>query len=231
MVSASPFRELVPGIWVAPTSVGWFTCHCIALQGEHDWQIYGAGVNLSRAFLEQFGPETRVSRLLIPNSFHYLGIQEWLEVFPDAVAIASKSAMQRVTNKGVPSPTPLEGPLALPHNGRLLELPHSKIGELWLSFHEQSPNRGLCVGDAFFCLDKAKDLQSWLIQNTAGISDCPAVSRLFKWYTLSDRKEFYAWAKKTLSELDPQLVVPQHGTILRGEEVPKLLHEALDRRF
>lgn len=228
---SSPFSELAPHIWVAQTSVGWFSCHCIALKGEEAWHIYGAGVNLARDFLEQFGPQTRVSQLIIPNSFHYLGIEEWRAIFPDATHRCSKAAMKRLAAKGVPTPSLIDASLSLPHNSRVLELPHSKIGELWLSFHEQSANRGLCVGDAFFCLDKPKDLRSRLLQKASGICESPAVSRLFKWAMLNDRKKFHNWATITLTELDPQILVPQHGSILQGQELSKGLIRALDQRL
>lgn len=229
---ARTFQELCPDLWLAKTQVGWFPCYCLAIKGASNWVIYGAGVNLCSAFVEQFGADAPVSHLVIPNSFHHLGIPEWKKIFPSAKLVSASPALARLKRQGVEESSPWQQcELPLPDEVSLLEPPHCKLGELWISLYPDRPERTLCVADAFFCLDKPQGLQSRLIQTASGISSSPAVSRLFKWSALSQRKAYYSWAVQTIRELDPQMLIPQHGQILRGNDVPARLLQALDERF
>lgn len=226
------FQEIVPKLWLAKTQVGWFPCFCLAIQGQDQWVIYGAGVNLCSAFVAQFGADAKVSHFIIPNSFHHLGIPEWKRAFPSAVHVSARAAVKRLEAQGLERPKLWqEEKIPLPEGCTVIETRHCKIGELWMSLHADTPHRTLCVADAFFCLDKPKGLQSQLIQTASGIRNSPAASRLFKWAALEKRKAYYAWATQTINELDPQILIPQHGRVLRGPDLTARLQEALDNRF
>lgn len=226
------FEEVIPKLWLAKTQVGWFPCYCLAIQGPVSWLVYGVGVDLCEAFVKQFGADAKVSHFIIPNSFHHLGIPEWSQAFPDAVHVSARAAIERLIRQGRDKVKLWnEVELPLPEGISIIETPHCKMGELWMRLYPDTPERTLCVADAFFCLDSPKDLQGRIIQTMSGITKRPAVSRLFKWAALNDRKAYYAWATQIINELDPQVLIPQHGQVLRGNQVTARLQEALDLRF
>lgn len=226
------FTALTEDLWIAQTQVGVFPCYCLAVQGPNAWTIYGAGVNLAQRFLDQFQSSGKVAELILPNSFHYLGVAEWRALFPEASLVSGVRARDRLASKGVADIRESSNESrALPETYELIELPESKIGELWLSFEHTPGQRGLAVGDAFFCMAKRPGLQAKLMNHLAGITHNPSVSRLFKYSTLLDKKRYRDWARMQIERIEPTLFVPQHGEVLRGSEVAAQLVTALERRM
>lgn len=230
--SSSPFTQVAPRLWTAQTQVGVFPCYCLAVEGPQSWTVYGAGVNLAQSFLDQFQAAGKVAELILPNSFHYLGIAEWRALFPEASLVSAPGARARLASKNVEDiASSSDTAHALPRGFDLIELPESKIGELWLSFPLNSRAQGLAVADAFFCMANATDLRTRVMNRLAGITHNPSVSRLFKYSTLADKNAYARWATQEIQRLSPELFIPQHGEMLEGSQVTEQLLAALKRRL
>ncbi len=173
----------------------------------------------------------RVRVLFAPNHFHHLGIPTWAEACPSAAVVCSSTARSRLAARVEVPWEDLETLAALLPDGASVEIPPgTRSGEAWL-FVERGEHRVLIVSDAFFNVDPLPPgLIGWFLRATRagpGLS----LGTTFKLLALRDRQAYRGWTRDFLARRRPNVLVPGHGSVIRGEEVASRLIELLDRRL
>lgn len=176
----------------------------------------GSRAAAARDALAARGP---VRYLLAPNHFHNAGLAEWQAAFPDARVVAHPTAIPRLRRKvpGVAIGDLDELRRALPEGVRLLSPPMARQGETWLAARRPGVS-ALVVCDAWVNLETI-DWKHRIVGFRGGLILNPLFKRLF----LRSKSDFQAWAAREIAELSPDLFVPAHGAIVRGEEVAREL--------
>jgi hypothetical protein len=118
----------------------------------------------------------------------------------------------------------------LPEHVAVLELPGTRVGEVWLSV--RSP-RGVAwlVGDAIFNMKAARRFRPRLIQRITKAAPGLSMSQLMKWGGLRDRTAYKVWVLDRIAEDLPNRLVPLHGDVLEADDLPERLRALLDRRL
>lgn len=190
--------------------------------------VHSPGTGLEAEFSERVGV---AEALLLPNSYHHLGVSAWRHAFPQAIAIASPDAQPRLAKRGH---TDLGGLDALeeliPAHVAVLEPEGTKVGEVWLSVRTPSGVAWL-VGDAFFNMKSARRFRTRVFQRLVKSAPGLAMSQLMKWGGLRDRKAFKAWVLSRLDRDAPNRFVPLHGDLLESDDFAAQLRELLERRL
>ena len=166
-----------------------------------------------------------VSVLLAPNGFHNMGLQSFVDRH-GAFAVANSRRVTKVTGLET---SPLEA-LAerLPQHARLVPIPGSKVGEVWLVV-ETSQGPLWVVGDAFTYFPRTprtlRGLVLWLFNFTPGL----CIGSSFKHIALADRAAYREWLFERLAEAPPTRLVPCHGhpVDVSGQELLDLARRRL----
>ncbi len=183
--------------------------------------VYSPGVGVADSLKSAIGKNKL--HLIVPNSFHHLGLDEWRTTFPHAKVWASANAQARLKKNGQETEG-LDG-AKLPKKVMLLEVPETRTGEVWLLLREEDGWVWL-VGDAFFNLEEAGHWSHTLLDNAPGCK----VSRLFWWGGLSNRVAYRQRLETLLEKYPPVALLPCHGLPLTGKAVDHVMHHALSQR-
>ena len=195
--------------------------------------IFSPPMGVDPAVFRELDKYGRVTALVAPNGFHYLGLRPALQAFPEATLYAPEKAVRRVMKKqrdlALRPLSELQQKTEAPV--RILDVPGFSIGEAW-AIVETSAGPLWYVSDSCFNLSKLP----------AGL----AASLLFKWtksgpglslngvgnlFFLKERARFKSWFEERLSEPPPALLVPAHGEIARDAGLGKSLKTLLDARL
>lgn len=175
----------------------------------------------ARSGLERWGEP---KFLVAPNAFHNAGLAEWKRAYPGARVVAHEMARKRLEKK-VPDAGPIDD-LALlkrelPEGVTLFGPPMARQGETFVRV-ERRDVRALAVCDAMTNLPEAS-LFFWLIGFRARLMTNPLFKRVF----LTSRAEFKRFMLEELDQHPPNVFIPSHGTVMKGEGVAAALREAI----
>ncbi len=178
--------------------------------------------------LEGLGPP---ALLLAPNHYHYLGLAEYCERFPDCSAISSDVAAPRLARKQGVAIEPLErlGEL-LPDHVELLLPDGLKNGEVWLRV---ATNRGIAwvVSDAFFNLAKNPRGFMGLACRMTGTTPGLRIGKTFKIVGVGERKPYRDWLRDRLQKDQPRLLIPGHGEVWESDDLSERLGDLVTARL
>ncbi len=213
------------GLWTATKQVrtGWrLNTTLVRLDGGGTLAMSptgGLGDDVHAAIAQIGAPEV----LLAPNHFHYLGVAEWRERYPNALVVASDQARMRLAKK-----CPVEiGSLdaareRLSPRSSLVELPGCKSGEVWVRL-DTAAGAAWCVTDAFFHEpDRASGLLGFILRATKTTPGL-CLGKTFPWLALSDKRAYTAWLYELLDSAPPAALVPAHGVPLRTDDLAERL--------
>lgn len=151
-----------------------------------------------------------VEILLAPNHWHNLGLQEYARAFPDASLCASPRASVRlasVTQLRFEDLARLQ-PL-LPQSVRLVPPAGLKTGEVWLSIAGAERHAWVVV-DAF-CGPAGK---------TRDVGHEPGILGTFPKFGIGDRTVYLDWLERQIEADKPTVLVPCHGAVVEGGQLP-----------
>ncbi len=169
-----------------------------------------------------------VRALMVMNHFHHLGLRRWRTRLPDVPVVASDRALPRLAKQGhlgLGSLSTVEG--LLPPHARFLYPEGTRSGEAWLRV-ETARGVAWAVGDAFFNVAHNPPGFFGFISRITGSTPGLRFGLIFKYLQLADRPVYREWVKEQLSQDRPRILVPAHGDLLEGDELPERL-EALVR--
>ena len=223
------WRPAFPGssLWAAEYTVtlpliGELPCRTTLVQTSDSatW-VYSPGVGMADSLQNILGKEPL--HLIVPNSFHHLGLSEWTAAYPQAMRWAASEAQSRLRKFG--QTTESLDSARLPEEISIQEIPEARAGEVWLLIREDAGWVWL-VGDAFFNLETAGHWSNRLFDNAPGCK----VSRVFWWGGLRKRMAYHQRVETLLEKYPPLALLPCHGVSLTGKAVSEVMHNALSQR-
>lgn len=162
--------------------------------------------------------------LLAPNYFHYMGLPEYLERYPDARVAATDKAAARIVKK---SPAELDiRPLAevgaeLPDHVRVLEPPGIKSGEVIVRVETARGVAWICTDSFFHVEQKARGFIGFMLSITGTVPGL-RIGRTFTGLAVRG-KAYREWLLPELERDPPRILVPGHGAVVEGDDLGERL--------
>ena len=228
------WRVTGEGVWQHQkrTSRGWYlNTTAIALEGGRA-AVFSPTARLDEAAHEELVTAIGTPAFLVaPNYYHWLGIPEWLERYPDAEVVCSDGAAPRLRKnlKGVATCGALE-PLRteLPASMQLIEPPGTRNGELWLRAEGEGEVLW-SVSDAWFNVPENPSGGFGLACRLLKVSPGFRIGGTWKLFALRDRAAYRDWLLSQLRDDPPTRLTVSHGQVADGPDLAALLEEQARR--
>lgn len=161
----------------------------------------------------------KVTHIVSPNHYHNKGLKEATEQFPKAQLCASEEAEPRLNKITGLTFDPLKKLETLLPKGVKVEYSKGlKTGEIWFSI-KQKKHKILIVADAF-CGPK--------ITKNQDFNDTPEILKTFPTYGLKDFDTYHPWADKIITSVNPDTLIPFHGSICQTDKLSARLKTCLN---
>lgn len=175
--------------------------------------------NTSEEAWEELESVAEVKFIVAPNHYHNKGAKGASLRFPNAQFCASANAIPRLKKiTGLSINTLDELEKQLPKKITVVEPAGLKTGEVWFCI-EQGKNKALIVVDAF-CGPK-------ILKNKKE-NGPPQLLKTFPSYGVEDRKKYQEWANDFVSSYRPNVLIPCHGDICRGDGLEQELLKCIE---
>ncbi len=222
--------EVYFGQYIVPN----FMSNSIAIRtSEHHWILISPGEKMLAEWIERWkNPETKIS-IILPNSFHYMGVNAWLKVFPDALLYASQKAKKRLLKKGFHGILELESNRPeLPKGYDVLIPPGHRGGDIWISKQGHNNNNLWITCDSFLNYDRVSNQPvARALQAILGAAPGLKISQVIKWLLLDGKMKFKPWALSQLEKDRPSILIPSHGEVEHDVALTEKLRELIMLRL
>ncbi len=227
--------ELRVGQYIVPN----FVSNSVVIKtSDSDIVVLSPGKTLLEAFPEAWRNEELCLHIIMPNSFHYMGVKTWQAAFPRHRLYASKGAIKRLVSQGVaPSASEIialetEQP-PLPFNYSILFPPGHRGHDVWLKKYDKDTQNSLWVTcDSFLNYQRMSNQPvAKAMQKLLGAAPGLKMSQVIKWFILDNKAAFKDWALKQIENDQPTLLIPSHGELLASDELASKLASLLDARL
>lgn len=222
--------EIFFGHYIVPN----FMSNSIAVRvQDNEWILISPGEPLLKDWYTRFAqPDTKIS-IIFPNHYHHLGVNAWLEHYPDAALYASQRAVDALIGKGFAHVTDLEHEQpALPEGYSVLIPPGHRGGDVWLTKQGAEEGAVWVTCDSFMNYNRlsnqpvARTMQK-LMKTAPGLK----ISHFVKYLLITDKREFKRWALKQLEHDQPMTMIPSHGVLEQDKALPQRLKALLEERM
>jgi hypothetical protein len=207
-------------LWECPYKFSSGISRCLLVKlSDKKFLVYSPGDKNSAHLAKDLIPEGSELFLLEPNSYHNLGLAVWQASYPNSVPIAAVAAIDRLEKKTGIRPEDLNAfKLGLPKHISLLELPHNKIGEVWLDI--QLPNERIwTVCDAIFNFSILPSGYMGFLMKLNRMGPGIEMSRVYEYLGTSNRKEYGKWLLNEVGDRKPTQLIPLHGEIYQKPDL------------
>lgn len=214
------WKQINDSIWECPYrfSSG-ITRSLLVKLSEKKFLVYSPGDKVTADLAKDIIPMDSELFLQAPNSFHNLGLAIWKDAFPDSKLVAAEAAMKRLQKKtGLKSESLDTLKAELPDNISILELPHNKIGEVWLDI-QVSNGRIWVVCDAIFNFSKLPSGFMGLLMKLNRMGPGIEMSRMYQYLGTSNKTKYGKWLLNQLIEKKPTQLIPLHGEIYQKSDL------------
>jgi hypothetical protein len=169
--------------------------------------------------------------LFAPNHYHHLSLSRFRLRWPNALAIASDTAIPRLRAKGHEGVRPIEAVAdLLPVGAHWLPCAGTRAGEAFLSMDDRGA-RTWIVCDAFFNVERpvtgAMGLALRALRSTGGLR----IGSTFLWMALRDSQVYRDWITGALERETPTKMLFSHGAIAEGADLTERLRRLLTARI
>ncbi len=226
------WKRIDEGLWQCPYEFSAGVCRSILVQlDEKKFLVYSPGDQATADLAKSVIPEDSEIFLLAPNTFHNLGLVAWSESFPKAKPVAAAPAIARLQKKTGLQLENIEGLKGeLPEHITLLELPHNKIGEVWLDIRGGS-DRVWVVCDAIFNFSSLPGGVMGFFMKLNRMGPGIEMSRMYQYMGTSNKKKYGQWLMSEISEKKPTQFIPLHGEIYEKQDLTEKLQVLARRRL
>jgi hypothetical protein len=227
------WEQIAEGVWSAGKAAksGWNVRSTAVRLSGRDLVVVSPTRGLGDAAHAELATLGEPTVLLAPNYFHHLGLAEWSERYPGAVAVASDIALPRVRKKTGLDIEPLDALRAkLPDGAAILEPEGTKAGEVWLRVPTE---RGLAwvVSDAFFhAPESPTGFIGWFLRLTKTVPGL-CLGWTFLELGLRDRRQYRAWLDDRLETEPPALLIVAHGVTCNAPDLGERLKQLSQARL
>lgn len=229
--------ESCPGVEYARYIVPNFASNTISVAGDDGvMTIISPGESLLESFAQRYpkhdDDQGRKLRLVMPNSFHYLGVAAWRQRYPNAQLFASKKAIKRLSQKGVLGISELQRGIPNMAGRAFWAIPPGhRGGDAWLCM--PAGDAWLWVTcDSFLHYPRLSNQPvARFIQRMMGAAPGLKLSRVIKYLLMTDRRAFKAWCTKFIANHPPVVLLPSHGEPLMDDKLPGQLQDLINHRL
>jgi len=163
--------------------------------------------------LVQYGP---IGALVASNAFHYLGLKEWKQRFPDAMLFAPRQSIARVERQtSLTGIRPLsEGASIAGSAVELVDMPHYKTGEALARIRS---GRGLVwyVTDVILNLPQLPANPVFrLMFRLSGSGPGPRFNNIAPLFMVRDKAALRRWLCEEFHKAPPDFLIATHGDIV-----------------
>ncbi len=221
--------ELYVGQYVVPN----FASNSVVLRvAPQVFTIVSPGKSLLDDWPKEWPRQHIQINLVMPNSYHYMGVAAWREAFPKAALYASEKAIPRLAKKGITHIRAAERcPVPLSAGYQVVVPPGHRGGDLWIT-KSTGEQRVWITCDSFQSYERYSNqpiarMMQKLMDTAPGLK----MSQVVKWLLLDDRTAFKTWALRQVQADRPNVLIPSHGEVLSGDSLSKDLQALLDGRL
>jgi len=227
-----------------------FASNCVVVEAQARVTVISPGKSLLDSFIarhpELLESEGAALDIVMPNGYHYMGVESWMQVFPNARLFASKQAIKRLSTKG------LTNVLAMEPNTKFMGHSASSGSQIQGKWVIPPGHRG---GDVWLVLDGRKGLEArdgWLwitcdsflnyprvsnqpiarfMQRALGAAPGLKLSQVIKYLLLTDKKSFRAWCIDFIAQCPPRTLLPSHGDPRSSESLSLEIEQLVRKRL
>jgi len=179
--------------------------------------------------LAQYGA---VRALVASNAFHYLGLKEWKQRFPDAALFAPAQSIARVERQSslsgirpVSEAAPITGPAV-----ELVDMPHYKTGEVLVRI---KTGRGVVwyVCDVIMNLTELPRHPLFrLMFRLSGSGPGPRFNNIAPLFMVEDKAALRRWVREEFHKSPPDWLIATHGDIVDFKQNPDVARKLFATR-
>lgn len=222
--------EIHYGQYIVPN----FISNSVAIQSsENHWVLISPGQKMLDNWPEdRKNDETGIS-IIFPNHFHYMGVQAWLEQYPNAALYASKKAKPRLEKLGFEHIKVLENERpALPAGYDIVVPPGHRGGDVWITKTSEDGNNVWITCDSFLNYDRVSNQPiARAMQKVLGAAPGLKISQVIKWLLLDKRRAFKPWVLEQLEKDQPSILIPSHGEVAKDSALTEQLKGVISDRL
>lgn len=227
--------EIRVGQYIVPN----FVSNSILIRSSQtDVVVISPGKALLEAFPKNWLSKNLCLHIIMPNSFHYMGVEAWKEAFPKHKLYASQGAIKRLVSKGAASSpgeiTALESEHPpLPFNYSILFPPGHRGHDVWVKKFDKSSKASVWITcDTFLNYERMSNQTiARAMQKLLGAAPGLKMSQVVKWFILDNKSTFKSWALKQIENDQPTILIPSHGEVLIEERLSEKLQALLEQRL
>ena len=226
--------EAHPEVYCGQYLVPNFISNSVAIRAsEKHWVLISPGEKMLNDLPDGFNRKEIKLSIIFPNAFHYMGVNAWLEQFPEAKIYASKKAKKRLEGKGFKQILMLENEQPqLPIGYEVLIPPGHRGGDVWLSKHGNEDNNLWITCDSFLNYERvSKQPIARAMQSLLGAAPGLKISQVIKWLLLDRKATFKSWVLNQLQQDKPTILIPSHGEVENDPELTKRLRVLIETRL
>jgi hypothetical protein len=161
------------------------------------------------AAIEALGP---ISFLLVPGGFHRMDLPAFAARYPDCKVLAMPGSIGRARQRARVD----GGAELLPKDAHTRWQPLDGVPAEGVLLHDTSDGTAAIFNDCLFNLPERPPGLRGLVLQAVGSTGGVKVTRIARTFLVSDRRAFVGHLER-LAALDPVLVVPGHGELVRSD--------------
>ena len=222
--------EVYYGQYLVPN----FISNSVAIRASvNHWVVLSPSEKMLNNLPEELNNEDTKLSIVFPNAFHYMGVNAWLERFPEAKLYASKKAKKRLERKGFKRILVLENEQPeFPEGYEVLIPPGHRGGDIWLSKQGNEDNNLWITCDSFLNYERvSKQPIARTLQSLLGAAPGLKISQVIKWLLLDRKTKFKTWVLNQLQLDKPSILIPSHGEVESDPELTNRLRILIETRL
>ena len=227
--------EIMLGQYIVPN----FVSNSVAIKvADNEFVLVSPGAKMLDDWPEALKSSDTKIHIIMPNGFHYMGVNTWQAQYPDAKLYASDEAIPRLLEKGIQESQgngirvlQNEQP-PLPQGYDILFPPGHREGEVWVRKQDESQGSTWITCDSFLNYERVSNQPiARFMQKVLGAAPGLKMSQIIKWFIIKDRKSFKGWALNQVGFDQPTTLIPSHGEVRRNKDLAKELEGLLLARL
>ncbi len=161
------------------------------------------------AAIEALGP---ISYLIVPGGFHRMDLPAFAARYPDCKVVAMPGSIDRARQRARVD----GGPELLPADPHTRWQPLEGVPAEGVLLHDTSDGTAAVFNDCLFNIpERPPGVKGWVLQ-AIGSTGSVKVTRIARTFLVKDARAFTGHLRR-IAELDPVLLVPGHGQLVRSE--------------
>jgi hypothetical protein len=161
------------------------------------------------AAIEALGP---IGYLIVPGGFHRMDVPAFAARYPDCKVVAMPGAIERVRQRARVD----GGPEVLPQDAHTRWLPLDGVSGEGVLLHDTTDGTAAVFNDCLFNFPERPPGVKGLLLAAVGSTGGFKVTRIARTFLVKDARAFASHLRR-IADIEPVMVVPGHGQLVRGD--------------